>query len=320
MKRKKRKQKINMSDKAIKFKILRYKENENETDRINYLSEMIIFSSFFSLLIQSLLSIKWLYEYRNIFTIHRYINTHFSLYFPIQISSSFLYILDFLLILILIIPCNYFIIKKLINIVKKQNIDSFEKMPKIIIVPIISNSFLFLLGKVIYYHHSLRKNLYYIGLVVDLISLFSLLKINLEKNIEKNFFQIKYESNFIKDIFEKYFFEILLGFNLYYLFYVICQIFDFFFDNLNIDNYLGIIANTFFGIVCICINFELKSIFFSNFIIIIFFGIFHFQFSIRLEERKEINLGNGEKMLSIISIFCNFFEILYIFYKNENFF
>lgn len=296
----------------IKIKVKRKKLN-NKVDNNNYISESLIVFSFGFLLILSWLSIKWLYEYQYIFTIHRYINKNISIYFPIQISSTFLYIINFIILIILTIACNYFIIITIINSFNKyKNISSFYKINKFIFIPIFSNSFLFLLGKIIYKNYHIRIYLYTIGLILCLISLFSLLKISIEEIYIRDYSKIINENNFVKTFIEKYFFEVLLGLDLYYLFYVLCQIIYYFTYNLETIYFLGIVANLFFGIVSLYIIFNLRSFTLPLIIGIIYSGFLHFQYSIRPEERKEINLGNGEKILGIMFLFFIFVEIFFV--------
>ncbi len=294
-------------------------DNEEDYNNNNYSYEIIILLIFCFLLISNWLSFEWLYEYQFIFTIYRYINYKFSIYFPLQISSFFLFILDFLSIIIITISCNYFILKIVIIIITKKEREIVRKLPRNIFIPILLNSILFFYGKIIYKMNSMLYFFYFIGLCLDLISLFSLLKINIDKNLKKEYFQINYPEDFIKIIFEDYFFEILLAIDFYYCFYVSIQLIYYFTNNMQIENYLGIITNLFFGLVSIYIIYELKNNVFTIFMGIIFGGILHFQFTIRQEEKEEINLGNGEKILSTIFLFCFFIEFLYIiFYKYNN--
>ena len=308
-----------MLEKTVELKKIYNKEDDIENNRTNSISKIIIFSLFSFLFILSLLSIQWLYEYRYIFTIRLYINSHISIYFPIQVSSFILYFLNFILIIIISIPSNYFIIKIIINLIKKDNSEHFDKLPKLIFLPIIINLFLFSLSKFIFKYHYIINYFYYIGFLLCFISCLSLIKINLDKIIIDNYFNFNYENDFIKFFFEDVFFEALLGFNIYYLFYTLCQIIRSFIYDLNIDNYLGIVANIFFGLICLYIIFAIKSFVMPILNFIIFLGIFHFQFTIRKEEREEINLGNGEMILSLVFLLCCFFEFLCVdIYKYQN--
>ena len=313
--RKKQNDNYIMLNKSLKFE----DKKEEEEKKINdYCYELIILFIFSILLLLSWFSFKWLYEYQYIFTIYRYINLGFSIYFPIQISSLFLYVFNFILIIIISIICNYFIVKIIMTIINKENNELFSQLPRIIFIPILINSFLFSIGKIIYKNYSTSHFFYYISLCLDLISLFSLIIINLNKIKKDYYFQIDFNNNFVKDIFEGYFFEILLALDLYYCFYVTCQIIYYYCGNLRIENYLGINANLFLGIVSIYIIYELKNNFFTILMGIIFGGILHFQFTIRPQEREEINLGDGEKLLSGIFLFCFLIEFLYIiFYKYQ---
>ena len=297
----------------------RNKEEEKENTNNNYAYQILIIILFSFLLILSWLSLKWLYEYQFIFTFHRYINLGFSIYFPIQASSFVLYLINLIAIIIITISSNYFIINNIIYIYKKENNQSFYKLPNLVIIPILLNSFLFLLGRIVYAYYSFSHYFYFVGLCLCFISLFSLIKLLFDKKLTNNYFQINFKISFVKVIFEECFFEMLMVLDLYYYFYVICQIIFCFTNNLNIENYLGIIANLFFGIVSIYIIFELKSISFLIYICLIFFGIEYFQFTIRPEEKEEINLSNGEKILSGIFLFCFFLEFIYIIlYKYQN--
>ena len=295
----------------------RNKEEEKENTSNNYAYQLLNIFLFSFILILSWLSLKWLYEYQFIFTFHRYINLGFSIYFPIQVSSFVLYLITVIAIILITISSNYFIVNNIIHIYKKENDQSFDKFPNLVIIPILLNSFLFLLGRIVYEYYSFSHYFYFLGLFLCFISLLSLIKLMFDKKLNNHYFQINFKISFVKVIFEDYFFEMLLVLDLYYYFYVICQIIFCFTSNLNIENYLGIIANLFFGIVSIYIIFEMKSISFLIYICLIFLGIELFQFTIRPEEKEEINLSNGEKISSGIFLFCFFIEFIYIIlYKN----
>ena len=238
----KRKKFSNRKDMKLELKQLDITEEKEK----NNFSEIIVICFFSLILILSWLSSKWLIEYQYIFTIHRYTNINFSLYFPFQVSSIFLYIIDIILILSITILCNFVIIKVILNLLTKENNESFSKLPKPIFLSIILNSCLFLLGKLIYDYKSTDYFFYYIGCFIGIICLFCLLKINLDKKYINNYFKIKFENYFLKTMFEIFYFEILLGFNLYYLYYVICQLISYFTNDLKIEIFLGIICNVFF--------------------------------------------------------------------------
>ena len=303
---------IDMIDKEVQLKNSAEEFEEENFNISNYLYEIIVGIFFSFLLFLSWLSLKWLNDYQYIFTIHRYTNINFSIYFPIQIASFFLYIIDIYLIIIITRVCNYFIIQIILRILSRENNEIFNRTPKLIFIPIVINSILFYLGKLINDNFENRYYCYYIGFPLVFISLFCLLKINLEKNLVRKYFRISYENPDMEEIFEEYFYEILLAINLYYFFYVLCQIIYYFTSSLTIENYLGIIANLFYGIVNLYINLKLKSNIFAILIMIIFSGILLFQYSIRDEEREEINLGNGEKILSACFLSISFFETIYI--------
>ena len=224
-----------------------------------------------------------------------------------------------LVVLIITITSICFIIKLLNNLLNKESEKTFLKVPIMIIIPIILNSLLFLLGLLMKKYKE-SSNCFYIGLIIDIISLFCLLKINLEKKNKENVFEINYGSEFIKTLFEDLLFDILLGFDLYYCYYVIFQIIYYLSSyDIEILNYSGILANLFLGLVSSYINWNLKSVAFSIIYSIIYFGIFLFQFTIRIEERHEFKIGYGETFLSTIFFIKYFIEIFFNgCYTNEN--
>ena len=296
--------------------------NKNKKNNNVFLYDILNVSSFSLLFILSWFSLKWLHIYQYIFTIHRYINYGFSIYFPIQVSSLFLYIINVIIIVIITLSYIYYIIIFIIKILKKDSIEvnnEFEiineKLSKISFIPILLNSILLLIGKIIYQYYNKSQYFFFIGLVLGLLSLFTLLKINLEEKFVNNS-QINTEINIFYIIFKEYFFQILLAIDLYYCFYVICQIISYLINNYEIQNFLGIIANLSLGIVSIYINYKLKSIGNSFFFGILYSGILYFQFTIRPQEREEIKLGCGEALLSGIFLFFCFIEFFYnIVYK-----
>ena len=296
--------------------------NKNKKNNNVFLYDILNVSSFSLLFILSWFSLKWLHLYQYIFTIHRYINYGFSIYFPIQVSSLFLYIINVIIIVIITLSYIYYILIFIIKILKKDSIEvnnEFEiineKLSKISFIPILLNSILLLIGKIIYQNYYKSLYFYFIGLFLGLLSLFTLLKINLEEKFVNNS-QINTEINIFYIIFKEYFFQILLAIDLYYCFYVICQIISYLINNYEIQNFLGIIANLSLGIVSIYINYKLKSIGNSFFFGILYSGILYFQFTIRPQEREEIKLGCGEALLSGIFLFFCFIEFFYnIVYK-----
>ena len=305
----------------------RHKNKMNNKNKINnndFFYDILNVSSFSLLFILSWFSLKWLHLYQYIFTIHRYINYGFSIYFPIQVSSLFLYIINIIIILIITLSYIYYIIIFIIKILKKDSTEENneyefgivnDKLSKITFAPILLNSILLLIGKIIYQNYYKSQYFFFIGLVLGLLSLFILLKINLEEKLVTNS-KINDEINIFYIIFKEYFFQLLLAIDLYYCFYVICQIISYLINNYEIQNFLGIIANLSLGIVSIYINYKLKSIGNSLFFGILFSGILYFQFTIRPQEREEIKLGYGEALLSGIFLFFSFIEFFYnIIYK-----
>ena len=316
---------LNKSSQPIKPKNkINNKIKKNNND---FIYDILNVSSFSLLFILSWFSLKWLHLYQYIFTIHRYINYGFSIYFPIQVSSLFLYIIDVIIIVIITLSYIYYIIIFIIKILKKDSIEDnneyeFDiinnKLSKIEFIPILLNSILLLIGKIIYQNYYKSQYFFFIGLALGLLALFTLLKINLEEKFV-NYSPINHEINIFYIIFKEYFFQILLAIDLYYCFYVICQIISYLINSYEIQNFLGIIANLSLGIVSLYINFKLKSIGNSFFFGILYSGILYFQFTIRPQEREEIKLGYDEALLSGIFLFFCFIEFFYnIVYKYTN--
>ena len=314
MRNKKHKYK-NMSEESLKFGNSK-KQNKycsNESDVFTEIIMLFVFSFF---LILSWLGFFKLLQFQYIFTIYRYINHSFSTYFPIQLTSNFL-ILTFLFTEIIItLISTFFIIKLIAIILKKRTNKLFKKKPILISIPIISNSLLFLLG-ILIKNDNESLNFYYIGLIIDEVSLFALLKINFDKKINHNFFNIYYDNDFMGKVFEGYLFEILLALDLYYCYYVIFQII-YLYSNYNTEilNFSGIVINFSMGLVSLYTNFNLKSIGFNIMYFIIYLGIFIFQFTIREEERKEYQVGYGEIISSLIFLIYFFVENIYLICMN----
>ena len=159
----------------------------------------------------------------------------------------------------------------------------------------------------------------YIGLFIDIFSLFFLLKINFDKKIKNNVFMINFGNECIQIIFENLLYDVLLALDLYYSYYVIFQII-FYLSNYDkeILNFSGIISNLSMGLVSLFTNFKLKSIGFNIIYLIIYLGIIVFQFTIRKEEREEFKVGYGEMILSFIFLINFFAEFIYIICFGEN--
>ena len=314
MRNKKHKYK-NMSEESLKFGNSK-KQNKycsNESDVFTEIIMLFVFSFF---LILSWLGFFKLLQFQYIFTIYRYINHSFSTYFPIQLSSNFLILIFLFTEIIITLISTFFIIKLIAIILKKRTNKLFKKKPILISIPIISNSLLFLLG-ILIKNDNESLNFYYIGLIIDEVSLFALLKINFDKKINHNFFNIDYDNDFMGKAFEDYLFEILLALDLYYCYYVIFQII-YLYSNYNTEilNFSGIVINFSMGLVSLYTNFNLKSIGFNIMYFIIYLGIFIFQFTIREEERKEYQVGYGEIISSLIFLIYFFVENIYLICMN----
>lgn len=305
----------NMSEESLKFGNSK-KQNKycsNESDVFTEIIMLFVFSFF---LILSWLGFFKLLQFQYIFTIYRYINHSFSIYFPIQLTSNFLILIFLFTEIIITLISTFFIIKLIAIILKKRTNKLFKKKPILISIPIISNSLLFLLG-ILIKNDNESLNFYYIGLIIDEVSLFALLKINFDKKINHNFFNIDYDNDFMGKAFEDYLFEILLALDLYYCYYVIFQII-YLYSNYNTEilNFSGIVINFSMGLVSLYTNFNLKSIGFNIMYFIIYLGIFIFQFTIREEERKEYQVGYGEIISSLIFLIYFFVENIYLICMN----
>ena len=314
MRNKKHKYK-NMSEESLKFGNSK-KQNKYCSNESNVFTEIIMLFVFIFFLILSWLGFFKLLQFQYIFTIYRYINHSFSTYFPIQLTSNFLILIFLFTEIIITLISTFFIIKLIAIILKKRTNKLFKEKPILISIPIISNSLLFLLGILIKKDNE-SLNFYYIGLIIDEVSLFALLKINFDKKINHNFFNIYYDNDFMGKVFEDYLFEILLALDLYYCYYVIFQII-YLYSNYNIEilNFSGIVINFSMGLVSLYTNFNLKSIGFNIMYFIIYLGIFIFQFTIREEERKEYQVGYGEIISSLIFLIYFFVENIYLICMN----
>ena len=314
MRNKKHKYK-NMSEESLKFGNSK-KQNKYCSNESGVFTEIIMLFVFSFFLILSWLGFFKLLQFQYIFTIYRYINHSFSTYFPIQLTSNFLILIFLFTEIIITLISTFFIIKLIAIILKKRTNKLFKKKPILISIPIISNSLLFLLGILIKKDNE-SLNFYYIGLIIDEVSLFALLKINFDKKINHNFFNIDYDNDFMGKAFEDYLFEILLALDLYYCYYVIFQII-YFYSNYNTEilNFSGIVINFSMGLVSLYTNFNLKSIGFNIMYFIIYLGIFIFQFTIREEERKEYQVGYGEIISSLIFLIYFFVENIYLICMN----
>ena len=314
MRNKKHKYK-NMSEESLKFGNSK-KQNKYCSKESGVFTEIIILFVFSFFLILSWLGFFKLLQFQYIFTIYRYINHSFSTYFPIQLTSNFLILIFLFTEIIITLISTFFIIKLIAIILKKRTNKLFKKKPILISIPIISNSLLFLLG-ILIKNDNESLNFYYIGLIIDEVSLFALLKINFDKKINHNFFNINYDNDFMGKVFEDYLFEILLALDLYYCYYVIFQII-YFYSNYNTEilNFSGIVINFSMGLVSLYTNFNLKSIGFNIMYFIIYLGIFIFQFTIREEERKEYQVGYGEIISSLIFLIYFFVENIYLICMN----
>lgn len=265
--------------------------------------------SFTILFITGWLSLIWLYKYNFVLTFHKYINSVIFPYFPIQLNSPFLFgIIIFTLIIISITYIYY--LKKMIYDNDKT---FFEKMlsgtTKFHIIPLLLNLGLFIIGELTHKKMNFFHITYYIGFGFVSISLYFLFKL---------YYEIDFSEDILSDVIIRYlFFSILISLDLYYLFYVVCQIICLFIFELNIIYYLGIVANFFMGIICLYVASELENFITSFFYAIIFNGFIAFHYSIPENIRKEINLNNFEVYSCIIFVGLFIIEMIYLYKRKK---
>ena len=111
----------------------------------------------------------------------------------------------------------------------------------------------------------------------------------------------------------------MIALDLYYLFYVTCQIIFYFYGSYDIKIYLGIIVNFCMGIVGTYICYKLKNMVIAFLFEIIFNGIiiFHY-YNFSKKERDNINLNSGEVFVSCFFIIGFLIELIYIFIYKRN--
>ena len=116
----------------------------------------------------------------------------------------------------------------------------------------------------------------------------------------------------------EFFYGSLIVLDLYYVFYVSCQIAFYFFENNELKIYLGIIVNFCMGIVGSYICFKLKNMVIAFLFEIIFNGIIIYHFNFSEKDRKVINLNNEEVFTSGVFIIVYLIELVYIFFYKRN--
>ena len=294
--------------------------NENEIEikskKNNFIFFINIFSfiSFSGLFILSWLSIIWLHKYNFVFTIYRFEKTYFSSfeYFPIQVSSIILY--SIIIFTIISITMAYFYYLKAIFFYK--NFDALNDKNRNYSIPISLNLLLFYIGELTHNKNDIFHIYYFIGFFSSFISLFYLIRLYLDFDYDND--NIDFD-NYIKNTFiYEFFYGALISLDMYYLFYVICQIIFYFNENIEIRVFMGIIVNLFMGIVSIYIGYKLKNMVFALIFAIIYNGIIIFHFTIPEKERKKINLKSFEVILSGIFFIGLLIELIHIFINKKN--
>ena len=298
------------SDEEIRTKI-NHKMSITET----FLNAITLIS-FSGLLILSWLSLFWLYKYHFVFTIYRYekLSNLSNDYFPMQINSFLFYVL--IIFICLSITFTYILFLK--EIIQLGSFDILNDNNKNYIIPITLNLFLFYIGELTHNKGDIFHIYYFIGFAASFISLFYFIKLYSEADLNENdIIDFKLYINNIS-VYE-FFYGSLIAFDLYYLFYVGCQIIFYFFGNYDIKIYLGIIVCICMGTVGSYICFKLKNMVIAFLFEIIFNGIiiFHY-YNFSKKDRDNINLNSGEVFVSCFFIIGFLIELIYIFIYKRN--
>lgn len=288
---------------------------EEENKKIFRFFSIVSLISFTLLFIISWLSLIWLYKYHFIFTFYRYINSSSIItYFPIQIPSVFLFGISILTVIIITISYIYYIKKIYINKNKTFYYCLLVNSSKYHIIPIILNTFLFSIGfivsiKIIFFHIY-----YFICLILVTVSLYFSFKL---------YFEISFIDDYLSNIIIKYFFlASLIEIDLYYFFYVLCQIFNFFYGAFSYNLvFLGVVANVFMGVVCLFVTYVMENFLMSFFFAIIYNGIIGFHYLINVWIRKDIGLGSSEVVVSVLFSGVFVYQMVELFrYKIKSFY
>jgi len=291
-------------------------KNNSKISITNFFLNGITFISFTGLLILSWLSLIWLYEYHFVFTFYRYEKLHDlpQEYFPIQINSFLFYVI--IIFICLSITFTYLLFIK--EIIQLHSFDILNDNNKNYIIPITLNLFLFYIGELTHNKSDIFHIYYFIGFVASLISLFYFIKLYYEADLNENEI-IDFKIYFNNVSVYEFFYGSLIALDLYYLFYVTCQIIFYFYGSYDIKIYLGIIVNFCMGIVGTYICYKLKNMVIAFLFEIIFNGIiiFHY-YNFSDKDRKNINLNFGEVLSSGIFIVGFLIELIYIFIYKRN--
>ena len=305
----------NINKEKFAYEEIRTKTNHKMSITETFLNAITLIS-FSGLLILSWLSLIWLYKYHFVFTIYRYENNSnlHKDYFPIQINSFLFYVL--IIFICLSITFTYILFLK--EIIQLGSFDILNDNNKNYIIPITLNLFLFYIGELTHNKGDIFHIYYFIGFAASFISLFYFIKLYSEADLNENdIIDFKLYINNIS-VYE-FFYGSLIAFDLYYLFYVGCQIIFYFFGNYDIKIYLGIIVCICMGTVGSYICFKLKNMVIAFLFEIIFNGIiiFHY-YNFSKKDWDNINLNSGEVFVSCFFIIGFLIELIYIFIYKRN--
>ena len=305
----------NINKEKFAYEEIRTKNNHKMSITETFLNAITLIS-FSGLLILSWLSLIWLYKYHFVFTIYRYekLSNLSNDYFPIQINSFLFYVL--IIFICLSITFTYILFLK--EIIQLGSFDILNENNKNYIIPITLNLFLFYIGELTHNKGDIFHIYYFIGFASSFISIFYFIKLYSEADLNENdIIDFKLYINNIS-VYE-FFYGSLIAFDLYYLFYVGCQIIFYFFGNYDIKIYLGIIVCICMGTVGSYICFKLKNMVIAFLFEIIFNGIiiFHY-YNFSKKDRDNINLNSGEVFVSCFFIIGFLIELIYIFIYKRN--
>ena len=289
------------------------KDNQSKISLI--FMNIISLISFSGLVLLSWLSLVWLDKYQYVFTFFRYDKSDSTTmkYFPIQVNSFFLYSIIVFTILSITIAYMYYIG----FIIYNRNFDILSDKNKNYIIPISLNLFLFYIGELTHNKSDIFHIYYFIGFGCSFISIFYFIKLFYESDfIENEYFDFR---DYIKNtLIYEFFYGALISLDLYYLFYVSCQIIFYLIESPNLLIFMGIVVNFFMGLVGIYISFKLKNMVIALLFGIIYNGILVFHFDFSEKERKIINLSSFEVAFSVFFIIVFLIELIYIFiYKRS---
>ena len=291
------------------------KAKDNQSKISLVFMNFISLISFSGLVILSWLSLIWLDKHHFVFTFFRYDKSDSTSmkYFPIQVNSFFLYSIIIFTIISITITYIYYIG----FIIYNKTFDILSDKNKNYIIPITQNLFLFYIGELTHNKGDIFYIYYFIGFGSSIISIFYFIKLYYDSDfIENDYFDF---NDYIKNtLIYEFFYGALLSLDLYYLFYVSCQIIFYLIENSHLLVFMGIVVNFFMGLVGIYISFKLKNMVIALLFGMIYNGILAFHFDFPEKERKIINLSPFEVVFSVFFIIVFLIELIYIFiYKRS---